>query len=60
MKITKNQLRLWLKEELSRERGNMREAKTAGVNSPGFNQSLGAHDAYQKLLDMVDDNAFSN
>jgi len=34
----------------------MVNAKTAGTNSPGFNQPVGAHDALQDLLDWVNEN----
>lgn len=42
-----------IKERIKQAKQDMRNSKSAGVNSPGFNQDLGAHDALVYLLEAI-------
>lgn len=44
-----------LREMIAQENENMAESRDAGVNSPGFNQDMGARDALQRLLDEIEE-----
>lgn len=45
-----------LENRIQNEKENMKDSKSAGINSPGFNQDLGAHDALKNLLDWINEN----
>lgn len=42
-----------LKDKIEQAKKDLRESKSAGVNSPGFNQDLGAYDALVSLLSEI-------
>lgn len=45
-----------IESDIEREQLSMNDARKAGMNSPGFNQPLGAFDALLCLLDWVKEN----
>jgi hypothetical protein len=51
--ITPTPILDYVQERLSTLRVELEECKQAGVNSPGFNQTLGALDELQFLLDAI-------
>jgi hypothetical protein len=48
-------IKVMIQELIERNREEMRKAKSAGINSPGFNQAMGAHDELVSLLDEINE-----
>lgn len=44
-----------IREKIAQAKTDMVESRSAGINSPGFNQDMGAHDALVYLLQEIEE-----
>ena len=53
--ITVDEILAELRERFEVEKAALRESRPHGVNTPGFNQDLGAHDALGEFLEWIEE-----